>query len=369
MRLPFGLRNADLEMTLSVLLNAAYVELPITSSDGILVQSVELHQGLYVSALELAARCRFAHARIEERGTAMNPNVARRPKHYWHTSMRCKPASALMCIFLSLVFVSSANAQAEEEPSCLSPKLTASTDRPTYSSGTETTQCGVLEILGGTDRVWVGRGLHQDDVAQGLQLGITKSMDFHYAGNLFFRDGNHAGPLSGVSDSYAGVRYRFSRQTKSVPSFGGFYTTKVPTASTAFGLSSGRYDHFLTLIVSKDLPKVHLDFNLTQQMVGRPIGSGYDRNEAFVLFGSAPVMKNLTLVVGGYGFNALNASTPAYGVATVGFDWQVAHRLILDLSMDEGLTSGAPRKRIGFGFTYAPANLYAFFVHPKENVH
>lgn len=278
-------------------------------------------------------------------------------------------ATTFVCLFLPCLVVSSAAAQTEDNPGCLSSKVAISTDRPTYSNSTETTQCGVLEVTGGTDRVWVGHGLHQDDLAQGLQMGITGAMDFHYSGNMLLQDGSHAGPLSGMSDSYAGVRYRFSRQTRFLPSFGAFYTTKVPTASPAFGLSSGRYDHFLSLLVSKDVRKVHLDFNLTQQMVGRPGASGYDRNEALVLFASVPVAKNLSFVGGAYGFNTLGTATPAYGVSTVGFDWQVSHRLILDLSMDEGLTSGAPRKRLGFGFTYAPANLYTFFVHPREKTH
>ena len=276
-------------------------------------------------------------------------------------------ALALVCL-VELPRLAEAQ-ESQDEPGCFSTRIIANTDRPTYSNSTETTQCGVIEVTGGTDRVWVGRGLHQDDLAQGLQFGLTRSMDLHYNGNLFMSDGTHSAALSGVSDSYAGVRYHFTKQTHFVPSLGGFYTVKVPTASPLFGISSGRYDHFLSLLVSKDLPKVHLDFNITQQIVGRPALSGYDRNQAFVLFASMPVMKRLTFVGGAYGFNALNPTTPAYSVSTVGFDWQVAHRLILDLSMDEGLTSGAPRKRFGFGFTYAPANLYALLVHPEEKVH
>jgi hypothetical protein len=258
--------------------------------------------------------------------------------------------------------------ETQDESGCFSNNILASTDRPTYSNSTETTQCGVLEVTGGTDRVWTGHSIHQDDLAQGLQLGLTRSIDLHYSGNLFFNDGSHAGPLSGVSDSYAGIRYRFMRQTHYVPSVGAFYTVKVPTASPLFGMSTGRYDHFLSLLVSKDIPRVHLDFNLTQQMVGRSKASGFDRNQAFVLFASTPVAKNLTLVGGAYGFNSLNPFTPAYAISTVGFDWQVAHRLILDISMDEGLTSGAPRKRLGFGFTYAPRNLYTLLGHSKEPV-
>ncbi len=129
-----------------------------------------------------------------------------------------------------------------------------------------------------------------------------------------------------------------------------------------------RYDHFLSLLVSKDLPKVHLDFNVTEQMEGRQGASGHDYNDAYVLFATFPLSKKLSLLGGAYGFSALNASTPAYAVSSVGFDYQVNHRLILDVSMDEGVTSAAPRKRLGFGFTYAYANVYGIFSHPHEPV-
>ena len=258
--------------------------------------------------------------------------------------------------------------QAEDAPGCFSRSVNVSTDRPTYSNATATAQCGVMEVMGGTDRVWVGRGLHQDDLDQALQFGLTQSMDLHYSGNLYWNDGSHSGSLSGVSDSYAGVRYRFSQQTHVVPSFGLFYTVKVPTASPLFGMSTGRYDHFLSLLVSKDLPKVHLDFNVTEQVEGRQGASGFDRNDAYVLFATTPITKTLSLLGGAYGFSGLNATTPAYAVSSVGLDWQVSRRLILDTSMDEGVTSAAPRKRLGFGFTYAYANVYGLFHQPHTPV-
>ena len=264
--------------------------------------------------------------------------------------------------------VRAAAQETSDTPGCFSRSVNVSTDRPTYSNATQTAQCGVMEVMGGMDRVWVGRGLHQDDVVQALQFGLTPSMDLHYSGNMYFGDGDHSASLSGVSDSYAGVRYRFTQQTHDTPSFGLFYTVKVPTASPLFGMSTGRYDHFLSLLVSKDLPKVHLDFNVTEQMEGRQGASGHDYNDAYVLFATFPLSKKLSLLGGAYGFSALNASTPAYAVSSVGFDYQVNHRLILDVSMDEGVTSAAPRKRLGFGFTYAYANAYGIFSHPHEPV-
>ncbi|WP_161570801.1 transporter [Granulicella sibirica] len=274
---------------------------------------------------------------------------------------------ALSLAALLVISVDLGRAQEESDTvGCFSRNVTVSTDRPTYSNATQTAQCGVMEVMGGMDRVWVGRGLHQDDVVQALQFGLTPSMDLHYSGNLYFGDGTHSGSLSGVSDSYAGVRYRLTQQTHSVPSFGLFYTVKVPTASPLFGMSTGRYDHFLSFLVSKDLPKVHLDFNVTEQMEGRPGAAGHDYNDAYVLFATVPLSKRLSLLGGGYGFRALNAAAPAYAVTSVGFDYQVNQRLILDVSIDEGVTSGAPRKRLGFGFTYAYANAYRIFSHPQE---
>ena len=276
---------------------------------------------------------------------------------------------ALLAAALLAGSVGGAQAQdSSDSAGCLSRSVNVSTDRPTYSNATQTTQCGVLEVMGGMDRVWVGHSLHQDDAVQAMQFGLTPSMDLHYSGNVYFEDGSYSGSLSGVSDSYAGVRYRLSQQTHSVPSFGLFYTVKVPTASPLFGMSTGKYDQFLSFLVSKDLPKVHLDFNVTEQVIGRQGTPGRDTNNAYVLFSTVPLTTKLSFLGGAYGLSTLNASVPAYAVSSVGFDYQLNRRIILDVSMDEGVTSGAPRKRLGFGFTYAYANVYGVLRHTHQPV-
>jgi hypothetical protein len=274
-------------------------------------------------------------------------------------------------VLLPLLPVSAIRAQEPSSlSSCHSNVYGASTDRPTYSNATATTPCGVVEVTGGPERQWIGHGLHQDDFAEGVQFGLTPRADVHYWASGYFEARKNAGAFSGMGDRFFGVRYRISGPARCLPSTGIFYTVKVPTGSPAAGMGSGRFDHMVALLASQDVTKrLHLDFNLTPQWIGDAATPKWDRNVAIVLFASIPVTGKLTFVGGSYGFTRLNAASPGYAVASVGLDWQVCHRLIFDVSFDEGLTSAAPRRRMGAGFTYAPANLYALIARRPQIRH
>jgi len=138
-----------------------------------------------------------------------------------------------------------------------------------------------------------------------------------------------------------------------------FYQAKIPSAGAANGLGSGRVDHALSVLVSKDIHPIHLDFNVTPLLAGSPTSSGFDHNIGFALSGSAPLTHRLGLVGEGYGYTSLNQNNPAFASTMLGFTYQVQPRLILDTGLDVGVTSGAPRKRIFVGITYAIANVYS----------
>ena len=252
------------------------------------------------------------------------------------------------------------------EPGCRSSKVSASTDRPTSSTSTDTTQCGVLEFVTGPERIWAGHGVHQDGMAPSVQFGLTPKLDLHYARATYFRLGNNPGPLSGQGDTFLGARYRFSKQSRLVPSFGTFYTLKVPTASVAKNLGTGRYDHQFMLIVSKDVARLHVDFDVMPNLVGRPDVPGFDKSTSLVLSGGVALPRHLNFSTSVLRSSALNADTPSFVSTSTGLLWQVRPRLILDVGMNEGLTTNAPRKRLCFGFTYAPANLYSLIAGPRE---
>ena len=175
---------------------------------------------------------------------------------------------------------------------------------------------------------------------------------------------NQDGDRTGFGDTVLSLKYRFLEQGVHTPALGLYYTTKVPSASVSQGLGSGEFDHSLSLLVSKDVHPVHFDFNFTPFFAGRPTHPGFDHNYGFALAGWAPVFSRLNVTVEGYGASSLNAETPGFASTTLAFSYALRPRVVLDTGLDIGVTSGAPRKRVFAGVTYAAGNLYSFFRRP-----
>ena len=105
--------------------------------------------------------------------------------------------------------------------------------------------------------------------------------------------------------------------------------------------------------------RCHFDFNAIELLAGRPSAPGFDRDTGFALATWLPLPHRLSLVVEPYGCTSLNSSSPAFASVMTGFNYALRPRLYLDTGLDVGVTSGAPRKRVFVGVTYAVTNLYA----------
>jgi hypothetical protein len=273
--------------------------------------------------------------------------------------------SLRLSILLALLFLFvRANPASAQEPSTSEPScdvtVAAVTNRPTVTAATDTTQCGVIQLEYGLERQWPGGGANRDDLSGGLRFGITPSLDFQWYSSDFIHLMNADGNRTGFGDTWLGLRYRFLKQTKRHPSLGLFYAAKVPSASVALGLGSGRVDHSISFLASKDVRKFHFDFNLIELLSGRPTASGVDHNTGFALATWLPVTRRLSVVLEPYGYTALNAATPAFASVTLGFNYRVQSRLYLDGGLDAGVTAGAPQKRVFVGVTYAMGNVYSW---------
>jgi hypothetical protein len=216
----------------------------------------------------------------------------------------------------------------------------------------------VVEVEFGLERQWPGGGANHDDLSGGLRLGLTHNLDFHWSSGTFVHimDGN--GDRTGFGDNWLGLRYRFFGQAKHRPSLGVAYQAKIPSASVANGLGSGEVDHSLAFLVSKDIGRVHYDFNVIPLFAGRLSPPGLDKNSGFALSAAIPLFRRWSLIAEAYGFTELNAASPAFASTMVGFTYQVNPRLILDTGLDVGVTPNAPSKRVYLGVTYAIANIY-----------
>ena len=247
------------------------------------------------------------------------------------------------------------------EASCISAAVVSVPSRPTVTSATDTTQCGVVEIEYGFERQWPGGGTNRDDLSGGLRFGLTPKLDFHWSAGDFVHLMNGDGDRTGYGDNWLGLRYRFLGQTKRGPSLGVFYQAKLPSASLRKGLGSGQVDHSISFLASKDVRKFHFDFNVIQLLAGRLATSGIDLNTGFALASWVPLTHRLSAVVEPYGYTSLNRGSPAFASTTIGFNYKMAPRLYLDAGLDLGLTHDAPRKRVFVGVTYAVANMYSWF--------
>lgn len=243
---------------------------------------------------------------------------------------------------------------------CSGTTVVSVSSRPTLANATDTTQCGVVELEYGLERQWPGSGANRDDLSGGLRMGLTRNLDFHWSSSAFLHVMDGSGNRTGFGDTWLGLKYRFLKQTKRRPSLGLFYAAKAPSASVALGLGSGRVDHAISFLASKDIHRLHLDFNVIALLAGRPAASGFDHDTGFALSNWFTLTPRLNLVVEPYGYTLLNQGSPAFASTMIGFNYKVQPRLYLDSGLDFGVTSEAPRERVFVGVTYALGNVYSW---------
>lgn len=270
--------------------------------------------------------------------------------------------TAAWALFFLLVLLLPAPLYTQEPPdkqSCRDPNVVSVPSRPTVTSATETTQCGVVEIEYGLERQWSGAGATRDDLTGGLRFGMTPKLDFHWSSADFLHVMDGDGDRTGFGDTWLGLRYRLTKQTRLIPGFGVLYQAKIPSASVIAGLGSGKADHSFAFLVSKDIRQVHVDFNVIPLLAGRTNSAGFDHNVGFALSSAVSVTKRLGLVTEPYGYTSLNAAAPAFASWMGGLTYALNQRLILDTGTDFGITHDAPHKRVWVGFTCALTNIYA----------
>lgn len=254
----------------------------------------------------------------------------------------------------------SGNPSTPADTSCSSSAITSVPSRPTVTSATDTTQCGVVELEYGLERQWPGGGATRDDLSGGLRLGLTQDLDFHWSSGAFVHLMNGDGDRTGYGDNWVGLRYRFLGQQKYRPSLGLVYQAKIPSAASVNGLGTGKVDHSVSFLASKDAGRVHFDFNAIELLAGRPEASGFDHATGFALASWLPLTHRLSVVAEPYGYTTLNGSSPAFASAMVGLNCKVHPRIYLDAGLDMGISHDAPHKRVYVGVTYAIANLYSW---------
>jgi hypothetical protein len=262
-------------------------------------------------------------------------------------------------LVLSLIASTPAWAQwIGKQTDCYADSIIANPNRPTVANPADITQYGVLELEYGWDRVWPEADVHQTSLGGLLKFGLLCDIELRWTTTSFLSQTDATGTHRTFGDNWLGPQVRVYRQTKRVPTLSFAYAVKIPSASTEDGLGTGRVDHAITFLASKDIAGIHFDFNTTHFWIGRESASGLDQNDQFNLAFSRPIHGALQFTGEFYGDTQLNRTTPSFVSSLWALTCAINPRLVIDGGFEAGLTSGGPHRHLFAGFTYSIGNLY-----------
>lgn len=245
-----------------------------------------------------------------------------------------------------------------KQTGCYADSIVANPNRPTVANPADITQYGVLELEYGWDRIWPREGVRQTSLSGLVKFAVLCDVELRWNTTSFLSQTNAGGTSRGFGDNWLGPQIRFYKQTKQVPTLAFAYAVKIPWASAAKGLGTGRVDHSFTFLASKDIAGFHFDFNATRFLIGREQMSGFDQNSQFNLAFSRAIRGALQFTGELYGDTSLKAIAPGFASSLWALTYSVSPRFVIDGGFEAGLTSGGPHRHVFTGFTYSIGNLY-----------
>lgn len=236
--------------------------------------------------------------------------------------------------------------------------IAAHPNRPTVANPADITQYGVLELEYGWDHLWPAAATQQTSVGGLLKLGMLCDVEFRWNTTSYLTQTDPSGTHWSLGDNWLGPQVRVYRQTKRAPTLAFSYAIKIPSSRTDNGLGTGRVDHSVTFLASKDIKHFHIDLNVTEFLIGRSNSLGVDKNQQVNLAFSHAIYRGLEFTGEVYGETRLNRTTPGYVSSPWALTYTVASRFVIDGGFEVGLTSAGPHRHVFVGATYSIANLY-----------
>lgn len=257
-------------------------------------------------------------------------------------------------IFCVLSCVSVRRSMADEE-------IVSVPNRPGVANPADATQKGVLEIEYGWDRAFRSQNFKTYTDAVGfIRFGLTDDIELHLGmvNYVSQRSQEHDGRRSGIGDTFPGFKYRLLEQNDVWPTLSFAYDVKIPTASRKKGLGSGRVDHNLTFLASKNLLGLDWDFNYVLGWIGKEGKKSFDDSHLFAVAFARPLFGPLGITGEIYGGPRINRKIAGFASTDWALTYSVNPRVTLDAGVDVGLTSAARDITYFAGITIAVIDLY-----------
>jgi hypothetical protein len=162
---------------------------------------------------------------------------------------------------------------------------------------------------------------------------------------------------NGIGDAHVGFQVTALKDTKQHPSLSFAYLMKLPLASEAKELGSGRVDHKIIGLVSREVGATDIEFNAALLVNGREDQSGWSTGGQFAL-GFSRELKHGFGVQGELSGQSIESDQPQGAYALGALTYQTNWRTGFIGGMRFGLTADAPRFGVFAGVTISVANLY-----------
>jgi hypothetical protein len=231
--------------------------------------------------------------------------------------------------------------------------------RPGISNPAEFQKPGVLQVEYGYDATFRAEDFRLQQVAPiALRFAATRRLLLELDLDTVRSETDDAGTrTTGVGDTSIGVQAVALHDTEEHPALAFAYYLKLPSASEAKGLGSGRVDHKIIALVSKKFGETDMDFNAAYLIEGRMGASGFitGGQAAFAL---SHDFENNFGIQGELSGQTKDDAQPPGLYALGAFTYKVNRRLVLDSGMRFGLTHDAPRIGVFAGMTVGVADFY-----------
>ena len=230
--------------------------------------------------------------------------------------------------------------------------------RPTVSNPAEFQRPGVLQLEYGFNANQHAPGDESEqDAPLALRFAVSRRLLVELDTDSPFSQTQGGTRETGAGDTQLGAQAVLRHEDAHGPGFALAYYLKLPTASAAKGLGTGRFDHYALALLSRKLGETTLDFNAVYLLAGRTTGPGRASSAQAAFAASRDVTKRLGLQgeLSGMTRNDAQAGAAfALGVVT----YQLNRRLVFDGGVRAGLTPEAPRVGVVAGLTVGLARLY-----------
>ncbi|HSP62403.1 MAG TPA: transporter [Pyrinomonadaceae bacterium] len=273
---------------------------------------------------------------------------------------------SLFALLILLFLTASATAQTAGPSPSPSPSATSSEDepdfivpsRPTVSNPAEFQRPGVLQLEFGFNANFRAAGNESEEdfplalrFAASRRLLIEVDLDNPLSQKVSgMRD-------TGAGDTQLGIQAVLQHEKETRPGIAIAYYVKLPSASVAKGLGTGRIDHNFIGFISKKTGRTTVDFNAIYLLAGRTTNNGHASSGQAALAASHDLTKRWGIQGEISGFSR-NDSQPGALFALGAGTYQVNRRLVLDGGMRFGLTPDAPRVGAFVGMTVGVADFY-----------